>query len=44
LNPLGTKGDEDQITPRLVKTRDSVRLLQCSHFHTAFITGNDIDM
>lgn len=40
LNPKGKEeNDGDQVTPRLVRTSDAVTRLQCSHFHTAFITG-----
>lgn len=40
LNLQGkAESNGDQITPRLVRTSDAVTLLQCSHFHTAFITG-----
>ncbi|TYZ62285.1 hypothetical protein PybrP1_006966 [[Pythium] brassicae (nom. inval.)] len=31
----------DQVVPRLVRTSDAVTLLQCSHFHTAFLTADD---
>lgn len=40
---LNLKGKEesngDQIIPRLVRTSDAVTLLECSHFHTSYITG-----
>lgn len=40
LNPNGTNDkDSDQVTPRLVRTSDAVRLHECSHFHTTFVTG-----
>ncbi|TMW68702.1 hypothetical protein Poli38472_006170 [Pythium oligandrum] len=39
LNPKGKdESNGDQVTPRLIKTRDAVRLQECSHFHTTFIT------
>ncbi|GLD95025.1 hypothetical protein PINS_up003650 [Pythium insidiosum] len=42
LNPKGKEdGTGDQVTPRLVKTREPVRLSTCSHFHTTFITGDE---
>ncbi|DBA00726.1 TPA: hypothetical protein N0F65_001197 [Lagenidium giganteum] len=42
LNPLGKEeSNGDQIVPRVVRTSSSVRLLQCSHFHTSFITSDD---
>lgn len=33
----------DQVVPRLVRTSDAVTLLQCSHFHTSFLTGTDCE-
>lgn len=42
LNPKGkSESNSDQITPRLVPTSDAVKLLQCSQFHTTFITTDD---
>ncbi|KAJ0409182.1 hypothetical protein ATCC90586_010263 [Pythium insidiosum] len=42
LNPKGKEeGMGDQVTPRIVKTREPVRLAACSHFHTTFITGDE---
>ncbi|KAF1318915.1 Rcc1 domain containing protein, partial [Globisporangium splendens] len=42
---LNLKGKEesngDQIIPRLVRTSDAVTLLECSHFHTSYITADD---
>ncbi|RLN49797.1 hypothetical protein BBJ29_007378 [Phytophthora kernoviae] len=40
LNPKA-ENNGDQITPRLVRTSDAVRLLKCSQFHTTFITDDD---
>jgi alpha-tubulin suppressor-like RCC1 family protein len=41
MNPNGKEdgGQGDQVIPRLIKTREPIRLMQCSHFHTSFITG-----
>ncbi|KAE9014761.1 hypothetical protein PR003_g14648 [Phytophthora rubi] len=42
LNPKGkAETNGDQITPRLVRTSDAVKLLKCSQFHTTFITADD---
>ncbi|ETK83686.1 hypothetical protein F441_11421 [Phytophthora nicotianae CJ01A1] len=42
LNPKGkTESNGDQITPRLVRTSDAVKLFKCSQFHTTFITADD---
>lgn len=42
LNPMGKEeSNGDQVVPRLIKTSDPVRLLECSHFHTSFITADN---
>ncbi|KAG1700245.1 hypothetical protein DVH05_012050 [Phytophthora capsici] len=42
LNPKGQEeSNGDQITPRLVRTSDAVKLLKCSQFHTTFITADE---
>ncbi|KAG7393741.1 hypothetical protein PHYPSEUDO_004504 [Phytophthora pseudosyringae] len=42
LNPKGkAECNGDQITPRLVRTSDGVKLFKCSQFHTTFITADD---
>lgn len=36
------ESDGDQVIPRLVRTSDAVTLLECSHFHTSYITGKKV--